>query len=480
MKTLAQGTSANVHVGPLLNVSASVMVGLAIDNDAIVLIPEGGASTARSDTTSAASIGPGMYRVVLNASDTATLGQLDVLVSGSGAMLFRETVQIWQSPTHALFFGSADTIATSAGVSAIVTVAVAQALSDYDVASSADVSAIVTVAVAQALSDRQVPSSAAVSGIVIQALTDYDVPTSADVSAIGTVVAAQALSDYAALVSANLSAGVDAVLVQRGLHMVVDVSASVAGIHDNSIIGMTWASASADAFDRTSDSLAALADSGVGITSAQASTIMAGVLADYDVPTSADVSAIASAVVAGALTDADLATSADVSAVVSTVVAQAITDADLATSADVSAVVSVVVAGALTNADLATSADVSVIVSAVLNSFGVASAGELLTSAQISAIGAQVLTDYDAPTSADISAIVGPAVWSEPGTEPASAPEWASVNRGQGFDWLLARSLNRHSQTATEIQIFTSAGAAIASASAGNNSTSAVRDQFLG
>ena len=98
------------------------MTGLEIDNDAIVLV-KGGVSANRSNTTSAASVGPGMYRVVLNSTDTNTLGEMTVIVSGSGAMLFSRHVDIWQIPTYNLYYGSADGIATSAvvaGVSAAV------------------------------------------------------------------------------------------------------------------------------------------------------------------------------------------------------------------------------------------------------------------------------------------------------------------------------------------------------------------------
>lgn len=276
MKDIAQATSANVHVGPLINVSGSVMIGLSIANDAVVLIQEGGASSQRSDTTSAASIGPGVYRVVLNASDTATLGQLDVLVSGSGALPWRETVKIWYAPTHALFYGSADQIATSAGVSAIVSVVVNQGLTDYDVATSADVSAIV---------------SAVVSGV----LANYDVATSSDVSAIASVVVAQALSDYGTATSAGISAAISV------------VASNVAALALTNYGAATSAGISA-AISVVASNVAALALTNYGAATS------AGI--------SAAISAVGSAVAAQALSDFAPLVSANTSAAIEAAVFQ--------------------------------------------------------------------------------------------------------------------------------------------------------------
>lgn len=339
-KPIAQNSSANVVIGPIIDASGSAVIGAAIANSAIVLVKEASTSAARNAGTSAASVGPALYRIVLNSTDTDTLGTLAVLASVSGGLPFRYDVEIWQSTTHALFYGTANQIATSAAVSAIT-----------------------------------------------------------------STVAAQALSDYGALVSANLSGGIDAALVQRGLHMLVNASSSVAGIHDNSIVGITWASASSDAFDRTTDSLRALSQA--ALTSAGVSAQVGTVLTNYDVPTSADVSAI------------------------------------VATQGGIS------------------SAQASTIMAGVLSDYDVTSAGDVLTSAQV-------------------SSIVGPAVWNRGGTEPTVPIAWGSANRGQIMDWLGARSLNKHVQTASDIEILSSAGAVIASASVGNNSTSATRAQFVG
>src|SRR6185369_778013 len=152
---------------------------------------------------------------------------------------------------------------------------------------------------------------------------------------------------------------------------------------------------------------------------------------------------------------------------ISGIVKQALTDYDVPTSADISVLVSVVgrgmVLAAFTSWDVPTSAAISAITS---------------TTGYRGTLDA--LTNHDVPSSAGISAMIPNAVWNKRGTEPTTAPQWNSAPRGIAFDWLVARSLNRHSQTATKIEIYASAGSVIASASVGNNSTSATRDQFLG
>lgn len=97
----------------------------------------------------------------------------------------------------------------------------------------------------------------------------------------------------------------------------------------------------------------------------------------------------------------------------------------------------------------------------------------------ISQIRTKVETTGVVVASGEVSSEIT-AILSQPLTEPSSAPAWTSVNVGQAMGWLLARHLNRHDQTTTAIEIYTSGGTAIASASAGVASNIARRDQFLG
>ena len=438
---LEQNASGNVVIGPMVNISGTLLSALTIANNQIVLIKEGSVSVGRSDTTSAVSVGPGMYRIGLNATDTNTMGTLIVYVSASAALQYAERAEVWQSTTYKLFYGSADQIATSAAVSQIVSavgsLVAGRALTDYDAATSSDISAIVTAVVNNVFTLRQVPSSAAVSGIVVQALSDYDVASSSDISAIvsvvGSLVAGRALSNYDVASSG-------------------DVSAIFAGV-------------------------------GGGITSAQVSGIVIQALTDYDVASSSDVSTIVSAIVSAVVsqvvygvvlpnanTAGFIPSSAQVSSMAYNAATQVMVDRDIPSSARISTLIATM--------NIPSSAAVSVLVQ------GIVTGNDLPTSADISAIGAGVLANYDVPTSADISsitsAVVSNAVWNHLFTEPVTAVQWQSARVHEGFGWLLARSLNRHSQTATTIEIYSSAGTVIASASVSNNSVSATRDQFLG
>lgn len=310
-KTIAQNSSANVDIGPIVDVSGSVLTGLAIANAAIWIVKEASTSVARTATTSAASIAPGHYRIVLATADTDTLGELTIGVSASAALPYSKQVEVWQSTTWNLFFGSAEQILTSAAASVMVSVRVNAALVNYDVPTSADVSVVV-------------------AGV----LTNYDVPTSADVSAI-----VQAVS----MTSASVSTLIHTILVNYDVATSGDVSAIFAGVG--------------------------------GLTSAQVSVIVGGALTNYDVATSGDVSAIfaglggltsaqVSAIVIQALTQYDVPTSADMSVAISVGVNAALTNYGVPTSAAMSAAMSAVGAGVLANYDVATSADVSAIVSA--------------------------------------------------------------------------------------------------------------------
>jgi len=78
------------------------------------------------------------------------------------------------------------------------------------------------------------------------------------------------------------------------------------------------------------------------------------------------------------------------------------------------------------------------------------------------------------------SATMAAAVWNVSGTEPTVPITWSSANRGQMQDWAAMRDTNRHTQSSTEMEVLSSAGAVVASASTNLTSSSANRDQFLG
>jgi hypothetical protein len=92
-RVLEQNASGNVVIGPMVNISGTLLSALTIANNQIVLIKEGSVSAARSDGTSAVSVGPGMYRIGLNATDTNTLGTLTIYVSASAALQYVHHLQ---------------------------------------------------------------------------------------------------------------------------------------------------------------------------------------------------------------------------------------------------------------------------------------------------------------------------------------------------------------------------------------------------
>jgi hypothetical protein len=221
----------------------------------------------------------------------------------------------------------------------------------------------------------------------------------------------------------------------------------------------------------------------VGVTSANAvSVAAAAALADYDVPTSADVSVIVangpsgsgvssaqvSAIVAGVLADYDVPTSADVSAIVDTV---------SMTSASVSSLVRQV----LIDYDVPTSADVSVLVSTIgfiaatsaLRAVGVASANA------VSVAAAAALADYDAPTSADVSVMVANGWRVFTIAEPGAIPDFSSCTPASALAWLVMLSKNRMTQTSALTKVQSSAGAEFASASVSDDGTTFIRGPWV-
>ena len=480
------------------------MNGLAIANNAIWIIKANGASANRGATTSAVSVAPGCYRVVLNSSDTNTLGPLTVGVSGSGAIYWRSDVDIIQKSTYDLFYGSADNVATSAvvaGVSAAVAgVSAAVAGVSAAVLTSAEVSVIAKQALDDYGANTVTPlTSAGLSAQVDTALDNYGVATGAQVAAVSVAVAGvsaavagvsaalltsaevsviskQALEDYGAntvtpLTSAGLSAQVDTALDNYGVAtgaQVAAVSVAVAGVsaavltsaevsaiakqalidYDAVILGdlnnLSTADVSA-ALDTALDNynVASVDDVGVGsgLTSAQASTIMQNVVNLNQIPSSAETSAI----VDNALTLYGVATGSEVEGVSAAVAGVSTAVAAVANSvAAISAQV-----GGLNNLS---TGDVSAALDTAMDNYNVASAGDILSAE---------------------------AVWHVGAPEPTTPPVWASANRGQIVDWIGARSLNKHAQTQSKVEIYSTGGAPFASASAGNNSTSATRTQFV-
>lgn len=181
----------------------------------------------------------------------------------------------------------------------------------------------------------------------------------------------------------------------------------------------------------------------VGVLSAQAASVVAKqALVDYDVPTSADVSAIVAA---------EVMTSASASALFYTAALSAIRAVGVLSAQ----AASVVAKQALTDYDVPTSADVSAIV-------------------------AGALADYDAPTSADVSAIVNTSWKITTLAEPTDVPAWSSATPANLLAWLGMLATNRMVQTSAKTIIQNAANTEIASASVAYDGTTFTRGPWVG
>lgn len=373
--------------------------------------------SASANLLSAAVFGSAAYECAISACADVTTGfsasgeyAVFVLASVSGITPIGMIGSFQLSPPPVNLVqvdgASAPDFPTSADVSAIA----AGVLANYDVPTSADISAIVSVVTQNALNlaniatAGEVVSANAVSAAVINALTNYDVPTSSDVSAI-----VSALIETVGMSSASISTLLSGVLSAYNVASVGDITGGGVDYDQISAIVSARVQAAMVAYDvPTSADISAIV-----------SAVVSGVLASYNVASADELaggsgvtSAQVSTIVAQVLADQNIATAGEVVSAnaVSAAVAQAMADYDIPTSADISAIVSAVVSGVLASYNVASAGEV---VSANAASAAVANAlanYDVPTSADVSAIVAGAMSNYDIPTSADISAVVSAVV----------------------------------------------------------------------
>ncbi len=88
MRIIPQSSTVTVLIGPFLDsVDASPETGLTIANTDILISKGAGATGAKNESSSATHRAQGMYAVTFNATDTGTIGDFDVIVKMSGALL---------------------------------------------------------------------------------------------------------------------------------------------------------------------------------------------------------------------------------------------------------------------------------------------------------------------------------------------------------------------------------------------------------
>jgi hypothetical protein len=88
MKLLKQSTAVTVKVGPFYDSTDGVTLeaSLTLSQSDCILFKNNGAGAQKNDSSSATYDTAGMYGVPLNATDTATLGPLKLVINESGAL----------------------------------------------------------------------------------------------------------------------------------------------------------------------------------------------------------------------------------------------------------------------------------------------------------------------------------------------------------------------------------------------------------
>jgi len=143
MLTLRQSTaSQEILLGPFVDDAdgKTAETGLTIANTDIKLFKHGGTTLPSKNSGGATHISDGYYYATLDATDTATVGMLVVLVSASGALPVRHEFQVVEEAIYDKLFASGGSLndLTAAEVNAEVDTA----LSDYDAATGAELSAV--------------------------------------------------------------------------------------------------------------------------------------------------------------------------------------------------------------------------------------------------------------------------------------------------------------------------------------------------
>lgn len=98
MKKLQAGQTVTVLIGPFLDdVTAAPETGLSIAASDVLLSKGGAATAAKNESSAATHRAQGLYAVTLNATDTNTVGILDVIVKISGALLVHNYFEVQEA-----------------------------------------------------------------------------------------------------------------------------------------------------------------------------------------------------------------------------------------------------------------------------------------------------------------------------------------------------------------------------------------------
>jgi hypothetical protein len=124
---LRQSTSASFYMGPFIDLTAGTAeTGLTIDATEVWLSKNGGAYANKNEATAmvhAASGGSGMYLLVLDATDTNTVGTLSVLVNdtAAAAIPMAAEYQVVETAVYDALYANAATAFNSTGQVSLLT-----------------------------------------------------------------------------------------------------------------------------------------------------------------------------------------------------------------------------------------------------------------------------------------------------------------------------------------------------------------------
>ena len=226
---LKQSTAYTFRIGPFVDDTdgKTAETGLTIEDSHIRVSKAGANFIDKAETTNAAHDEAGFYVVILNATDTNTVGELQIAIHISGALPVFKTFQVVEEDIYAAFFAGSATLAAS----------VASILEDTATTIPATIATVDTVVDA------------------VKVVTDAISTNGSGLSAIPWNAA------WDAEVQSEVADG----LVAIGLDHLVSASVAGSDVVDNSIVAKLVSKESTadwDDFVNTTDSLQALRDRG--------------------------------------------------------------------------------------------------------------------------------------------------------------------------------------------------------------------------
>ena len=255
---LKQSTAYTFRMGPFLDETdgKTAETGLTISQADVRLSKGGGNFAQKNESTSASHDEIGYYIVLLDATDTATVGELLVAVHESGALPVFKTFQVVEEAIYDAIYGGSANLITK--VDAIDTV-VDAILVDTGTTIPATIATVDTVVDAILVdTGTTIPATIATVDTVVDAVKVVTDAISTNGSGLSAV-------PWNASWDAEVQSEVADALVAIGLDHLVSASVAGSDVVDNSIVAKLVSKESTadwDDFVNTTDSLQALRDRG--------------------------------------------------------------------------------------------------------------------------------------------------------------------------------------------------------------------------